>query len=44
MKDGGNKKGVARVEATTLGRTRVVKKIEGSTTGTDTTGGATCRD
>ena len=42
--DGGSRKGVVGVEATTQGRTRFAQKREGSTTRTSTTGGATCTD
>ena len=43
-KDGGNKGGVAGVEATTQGRTGVTQSRDGSTTGADPAGGATRTD
>ena len=43
IEDGGNIKGVAGVEAETLGRIGAVQKREGSATKIGTTGGTTCR-
>lgn len=39
----GSRKGIARVEGTTQGRTRVAQKREGSVAGTRVAGGKTCR-
>jgi len=44
MKDGGNRKGVLRVEPTTLERIGFAQKREGSATKTSITRGTTCID